>query len=142
MTSSKFFDNSILVRLFDNDVDGHLTVKWWNPVESCLKITSPICYQKLNKTPKSEKFRCVLFVSSYLISWLTNLQSPLKRFNILKCHKSRGFFRDSVTFSCAYHPAAPGSNPNHTIYTFFNLYYWNCNEKRTKINKKRPDWPV
>ena len=21
---------------------------------------------------------------------------------------------------------------------FFNLYYWNCNEKRTKINKKRP----
>ena len=30
-----------------------------------------------------------------------------------------------------------GSNPKHTIYTFFNLY-WNCNEKRTKINKKRP----
>ena len=24
---------------------------------------------------------------------------------------------------CAYHPAAPGSNPKHTIYTFFNLYY-------------------
>ena len=22
--------------------------------------------------------------------------------------------------------------------SFFNLYYWNCNEKRTKINKKRP----
>ena len=21
---------------------------------------------------------------------------------------------------------------------FFNLYYWNCNEKRAKINKKRP----
>ena len=21
---------------------------------------------------------------------------------------------------------------------FFNLYYWNCNEKRTKINQKRP----
>ena len=31
----------------------------------------------------------------------------------------------------------PGSNPMHTIYAFFNLY-WNCNEKRTKINKKRP----
>ena len=22
--------------------------------------------------------------------------------------------------------------------SFFNLYYWNCNEKRKKINKKRP----
>ena len=31
----------------------------------------------------------------------------------------------------------PGSNPKHTIYAFFNLY-WNCNKKRTKINKKRP----
>ena len=31
----------------------------------------------------------------------------------------------------------PGSNPKHTIYTFFNLFYWNCNEKITKINKKR-----
>ena len=41
-------------------------------------------------------------------------------------------------FICAYHPAALGSNPKHTIYTFFNLYYWNCDEKRTKINKKRP----
>ena len=28
---------------------------------------------------------------------------------------------------------APGSK--HTIYAFFNLY-WNCDEKRTKINKK------
>ena len=40
-------------------------------------------------------------------------------------------------FVCAYHPAAPGLDPKHTIYAFFNLY-WNCNEKRTKINKKRP----
>ena len=24
----------------------------------------------------------------------------------------------------------------------FNLYYWSCNEKRTKINKKRPGWPI
>ena len=31
---------------------------------------------------------------------------------------------------------SPCSNPNHTIYTVFNLYYWDCNEKRTKINKK------
>ena len=23
---------------------------------------------------------------------------------------------------CAYHPVALGSNPNHTIYAFFNLY--------------------
>ena len=42
-------------------------------------------------------------------------------------------------FVCAYHPAAPGSNPKHTNYAFFNLYYWNCNGKRTKINKKRPE---
>ena len=43
-------------------------------------------------------------------------------------------------FICAYHPAAPGSNPKHTIYAFFNLYR-NCNEKRTKI-KKRPGLPI
>ena len=30
----------------------------------------------------------------------------------------------------------PGFDPKHTIYAFFN--YWNCNEKMTKINKKRP----
>ena len=38
--------------------------------------------------------------------------------------------------------AAAGSNPKHTVYAFFNLYYRNCNVKRTKINKKRPDWPM
>ena len=48
-----------------------------------------------------------------------------------KCKKNSGFV-------CVYHPAAPCSNPKHTIYAFFNLYYWNWNEKRTKINKKRP----
>ena len=25
---------------------------------------------------------------------------------------------------------------------FFNLYYWNCNEKRSKINKKDRDWTI
>ena len=44
----------------------------------------------------------------------------------------------ALCFVCAYHSAAPGSNPKHTIYAFFNLYYWNCIEKITKINKKRP----
>ena len=39
---------------------------------------------------------------------------------------------------CAAIAPAPGSNPKHTINAFFNLYYWNCNLKRTKINKKRP----
>ena len=39
-------------------------------------------------------------------------------------------------FICSYHPAAPGLIPKYSIYVFFNLYYWNCNEKRTKINKK------
>ena len=48
-----------------------------------------------------------------------------------KLTKLRGFI-------CAYHPAAPGSNPKHTIYAFFNLYYWNCIKKITKVNKKRP----
>ena len=38
--------------------------------------------------------------------------------------------------NCAYHPAAQCSNPKHTIYAFFNLYYWNCNEIRTKITKR------
>ena len=32
--------------------------------------------------------------------------------------------------------AAVSSNPKHTIYAFFNLYYWNYNEKRTKIKQK------
>ena len=38
-------------------------------------------------------------------------------------------------FVCAYHPAAPDSNPKHTIYAIYKLYYWNCIEK---INNKRP----
>ena len=46
------------------------------------------------------------------------------------CHSLRGFV-------CIYDSAALGLNPEHTIYYFFNFYYWNCNEKRTKINKKR-----
>ena len=40
-------------------------------------------------------------------------------------------------YVCVYHPAAAGSNPKHTIYAFFNLYYWNCIEEIMKINKKR-----
>ena len=44
-------------------------------------------------------------------------------------------------FICDYHPVAASSNPKHTI-KLFNLYYWSCNEKRTKINKKRPGWPI
>ena len=36
----------------------------------------------------------------------------------------------------AYHPVAVDSNPKHTIYAFFNLYYLNCNEKRTKKQKE------
>ena len=39
---------------------------------------------------------------------------------------------------CAYHPVTLGSNSKHIIYTFWNLYFWNCNKKRKKINKKRP----
>ena len=39
---------------------------------------------------------------------------------------------------CTYHPAAAGSNPKHTFYALFNLYYRNCNEKRMKISKNRP----
>ena len=42
-------------------------------------------------------------------------------------------------FVCAYDPTAPGSNPNHTIYAFINLYYSNHIEKITNINKKRPE---
>ena len=40
-------------------------------------------------------------------------------------------------------PAAPVSNPKHTTYNFFDLYYWNCNcnwywHWTNKITKKRP----
>ena len=45
-------------------------------------------------------------------------------------------------FVCACHPAATGSNPMHTIYAFFNLYYWSCNEKRMKKQKRGRDWPI
>ena len=38
-------------------------------------------------------------------------------------------------FVCAYHPAATGSNPKHTIYTFFNLYC-DCNEKKNENKQK------
>ena len=41
-------------------------------------------------------------------------------------------------FVCVFHPVAMGSNAKHTIEAFFNLDYWNCNEKWTKMNKKRP----
>ena len=45
-------------------------------------------------------------------------------------------------FVCAYHPTAPGSNPKHTIYAFFNLD-WDCGGKRKKIKQKRVrDWPI
>ena len=46
------------------------------------------------------------------------------------------------------HPAAPGSNPMHTIYgflfifKFYGRYICDCVEKRTKINKKGPDGPI
>ena len=36
----------------------------------------------------------------------------------------------------------PGFDPKHIIFAFFNLY-WNCNEKRVKINKKEARiWPI
>ena len=43
-------------------------------------------------------------------------------------------------FVCAFHRAAPGLNPKHTIYAFINL---NLNIEKTKINRKRgQDWPI
>ena len=46
--------------------------------------------------------------------------------------------------------AAVGLDPNHTMYAVFNLYYWKCNEKRTKqedwigqfILKRGRNWPI
>ena len=37
-------------------------------------------------------------------------------------------------FICAFHPAAPGLSPKHTISVFINLL--NFNVVKTKINKK------
>ena len=31
---------------------------------------------------------------------------------------------------------AVASNPMHTLYTFFNLYYWDCSEKRPLRKEK------
>ena len=44
----------------------------------------------------------------------------------------------ALWFRLRYHPVAAGSNPKHTIYALFNLNYWNCDYKSTKVNKKRP----
>ena len=68
---------------------------------------------------------------------------PIK--NIFHCKSSVhkvllvcwGGRHSSMVVVCDYQYAAMGSNPKHTIYAFFNLY-WNCNEKRMQINKKRP----
>ena len=46
---------------------------------------------------------------------------------------------------CAYHSAAPESNPKHNVYGFFYLFssnhYFICDSFliRTKINEKLPD---
>ena len=38
---------------------------------------------------------------------------------------------------CAFHPAALGLSPKHTIYAFIHLLKY-CTVEKTKINKKRP----
>ena len=38
---------------------------------------------------------------------------------------------------CAHHRPAAGLTHKHTIYAFFNFYYWNFNQYRTEINEKR-----
>ena len=41
---------------------------------------------------------------------------------------------------CAYHPAAPGSNPKHAIYAFFTLYYCNIEIVMRKIKTYTVYW--
>ena len=36
----------------------------------------------------------------------------------------------------------PGFESQAHHLCFFNLYYWNCNEKRPKMNKRGRDWPI
>ena len=56
------------------------------------------------------------------------------RFRIMRAVKNRS--NGLHGFVCTYHPAAADLNPMHISCTFFNLNFSNCNEKRTKINKK------
>ena len=59
---------------------------------------------------------------------------------ILLLLKLRHFWVDSLggRHSSVVSSAPTILRPKHTGYTFFNLYYWNCIKKITKINKKRP----
>ena len=45
-------------------------------------------------------------------------------------------------FICAYHPAAPGSNPKHTIYAFFQFVLDMCWEGNEHKQKRGRDWPI
>ena len=42
-------------------------------------------------------------------------------------------------FSLHLQQCGPGFESQAHHLRFYNLYYWNCNEKRTKINKKKPE---
>ena len=64
--------------------------------------------------------------------WLNNATShATKHFQHRIVAAIALWFRLHLPFS-----AALGSNPKHTIYTFFNLCYWNFNQKRTKKRRK------
>ena len=49
---------------------------------------------------------------------------------------------------CTYHPSAPGSNPEHNFYAFFDLFRWSwyfiChwNVKRMKTHKTIREWSI
>ena len=53
----------------------------------------------------------------------------------MKQSRQEGGRHSSVNLSASTIIAAPGSNPMHNNYVFFNLYL-NCDAERTKINKR------
>ena len=136
---------------------------WWWPCCSKINVTSHCSIEIYSS----------LFCLSKWISqqpnWVTHYHVTTKKINLFKLtiskfyKKGRQCFfervninsRQKVNFAwvAAIAPrfrlrlpsAAPGSNPNHPIHTFFNWYCWNCkwNEKMTKMKRKRGrDWPL
>ena len=73
----------------------------------------------------------------YLFGFSCFIQVRLKQMQVHKPIKQVP--PQLIVFICAYHSAALGLSPNHTIYAFFHLKFslcYICHVKRTKINKQ------
>ena len=97
---------------------------------------------------KSKFFKVMRFIQQK-VQWNLNLtwttwtetRQSLKQLICFKTWKNNSYHW-VASIALWYHLHLPScgrgfESQTHHLH-FFNLYYWNCNEKRTKINKKRP----